>query len=316
MQTSRIDFQTLWIRKRCNACNKASVYRLPLLNCAALLFLIVLNACSNPNNPFSLAKRGDLEGVRNYLIQGGSINSKDRAGNTLLVFAAMSGNADLVAYLLEKGANAQEAYSDGTTPLHYASKAHHTEVIKILLKAGASPNLFADNYVRNYTENNSYKFFPFEGTPLHWAIGWKQMPGESQDNKIAAIQALFDGDANPELIGKHCKKAASYIAALNDPKVDAILMNRNRTSNKPMKTTEQATRLPVSIRFRLFSGELFDGEPLSFTDKGVIFRLASDGHVTSRVAWTNFSHEALNKLAKYPQAKRFANPLLQDHPEK
>ncbi|OJJ50782.1 hypothetical protein ASPZODRAFT_11633 [Penicilliopsis zonata CBS 506.65] len=51
-------------------------------------------------------------------------------GETLLHFAAMSGNAALCRYLLEMGANANAENDSGENPLHYAmwNPRHETHI--------------------------------------------------------------------------------------------------------------------------------------------------------------------------------------------
>ena len=58
---------------------------------------------------------------------------------TPLLAAAQSGNVQVVSELLDNGASAQAARSNGVTPLHYAAEAGHVYVSFRLLAAGADP---------------------------------------------------------------------------------------------------------------------------------------------------------------------------------
>lgn len=59
----------------------------------------------------------------------------------------------------------------------------------------------------------------------------------------------------------------------------------------------------------LNDGTKLEGEPISFTAQGLVVKTA-DGNFAPRVAWTNFTQEALKELAKQPKAKPFIEPYL------
>ena len=66
--------------------------------------------------------------------------------------------------------------------------------------------------------------------------------------------------------------------------------------------------------YRLRTGEVVDGEPISFNEAGVVFRLPT-GQFSPRAGWTNFTEEALRKLADIPDAQRFTEEYLIDEEE-
>lgn len=63
----------------------------------------------------------------------------------LLHYAARQGNAQAVQYLLSKGATVDALDSFGCTALDRAASAGHTDCVKLLLAAGASPDAPADD---------------------------------------------------------------------------------------------------------------------------------------------------------------------------
>jgi len=95
------------------------------------------------NNSLTLeVKAGNAEMVRYWLDQGADPNAKLQSGieadQSVLWFAAGAGDIECVKILLSAGAdiNAKDAYR-GETPLGHAIREGHTEVVQILKKAGA-----------------------------------------------------------------------------------------------------------------------------------------------------------------------------------
>ncbi|MBI3875119.1 MAG: hypothetical protein HY300_03995 [Verrucomicrobia bacterium] len=65
-----------------------------------------------------------------------------------------------------------------------------------------------------------------------------------------------------------------------------------------------------SAKFKLLSGDILEGEAISPNDKGVIIK-SLEGKLSTRIAWTNFSQEALKELAKNPKAKSIAEIFIE-----
>lgn len=64
----------------------------------------------------------------------------EATGRTLLIDAVLQGDADMQAYLLQKGASPAKASLDGKTPLHYAAKTGDLGAVLRLIEAGAPVN--------------------------------------------------------------------------------------------------------------------------------------------------------------------------------
>jgi hypothetical protein len=62
--------------------------------------------------------------------------------------------------------------------------------------------------------------------------------------------------------------------------------------------------------FKLNTGETVEGEPKYFQPQGLTLKKA-DGTDLPRVAWTNFTQEALKELAANPNAKKYVQPLIE-----
>lgn len=87
---------------------------------------------------------GDVSAIKHLLNHGASLDvlGEDRG----IIGASFHGHWRLCQYLLENGANTNYAMPDtGETPLHSAlctsNRVRHNPVMKVLLAAGADPNL-------------------------------------------------------------------------------------------------------------------------------------------------------------------------------
>lgn len=118
------------------------------------------------------ADKEHLDVVRLLVERGARIDAQAPDGWTALVWAASSGHAELVRYLLGMGANAHlTAGKKRTTALHGAAANGHAEVVALLLSAGVavSPKAFND------------------ATPLHYAV---------QNGHAAVATLLLDHGAD------------------------------------------------------------------------------------------------------------------------
>jgi len=88
---------------------------------------------------FEFAAQGDEEATKQILDSGFDVNATDAAKNTALHHATKQKHTHIMRRLIENGAdlNAQNEYD--STPLHLTEK--NIETIRILLEAGADPNI-------------------------------------------------------------------------------------------------------------------------------------------------------------------------------
>jgi ankyrin repeat protein len=119
------------------------------------------------------AGSGDLELVKTILARGVAPDVKDGARETPLGAASGAGQVKVVALLLSHGASAKAADRDGVTPLHLAAHGGSAAALRLLLAAGANPKAKTTRR-RDFprTEERLYGLdAPAGETPLHLAAG-------------------------------------------------------------------------------------------------------------------------------------------------
>jgi len=93
------------------------------------------------NNFLEAAESGDIKTVKDALKKGIDVNASRQEGKypgaTALMFASGEGHADIVKYLIERGADVNEKVFFGMTALIQASFNGHADIVQILLKNGA-----------------------------------------------------------------------------------------------------------------------------------------------------------------------------------
>jgi ankyrin repeat protein len=85
-----------------------------------------------------LIKKGDLVSLRQELDGGMSPDLPNKFSWTLLMLAALEGNAAIGELLISCGANVNKTNDFGETALSLAAHGGHTGFIRILLEHGAS----------------------------------------------------------------------------------------------------------------------------------------------------------------------------------
>lgn len=108
-----------------------------------VVYLFLVAICPQvtmANDLLSAARSGDVEALSAALEQNGAVAESDLKHP--LFFAAQSGHTDIVAILLERGADPNTSFDFGSA-LQKAARGNHVEVVALLLKAGAEPSAHA-----------------------------------------------------------------------------------------------------------------------------------------------------------------------------
>ena len=94
-----------------------------------------------PASLHSVVAKGVYETASKLVAQGADIEAKDPGtGASVLHYAVMRGNPEILQLLLERGADVNSRTRNGTTPLHTAVLYNRYEVAEKLLDKGADIN--------------------------------------------------------------------------------------------------------------------------------------------------------------------------------
>lgn len=85
---------------------------------------------------------GDAEVIHQHIQAGTDLNSKEPSGgSTPLIMASLFGKTEVVKILIEAGAQVNIQNNDGSTALHTAAFFCQTEIVEILLDSNADKNI-------------------------------------------------------------------------------------------------------------------------------------------------------------------------------
>ncbi len=115
---------------------------------------------------------------------------EDGEGYTAVHFAAWDGKDEILAYLLEAGAEADVVGEDGYTPLFLAAASGHLDCVELLVEQGAEVN-------RRLKDANIY-FSKQGGTPLTVAF---------INGFLGLALFLIDSGADPYVLKEPCQNA-------------------------------------------------------------------------------------------------------------
>ncbi|MBU0763793.1 MAG: ankyrin repeat domain-containing protein [Bacteroidetes bacterium] len=85
-------------------------------------------------------QQGDINTVREMLMNGANVNKADYLGNTALTIAAYQDHSEIFKLLAEYGADLDGLDRHGFTPLMICAIKGHYEIAKYLIEQGAYPD--------------------------------------------------------------------------------------------------------------------------------------------------------------------------------
>lgn len=144
------------------------------------------------------------------------LEARNPAGETVLMYAALHGDIDLVRLLLKRGA---QVNMSGWTPMHYAAVSGRTDVLALLIEHHA--------YIDAPSANGT--------TPLMMA---------AREGRMAAVKLLVAEGADPSLRNEAGLGAPEYLARRGDLAEARWLADRASAFLQRYGTRESPVRAP------------------------------------------------------------------------
>ena len=147
-----------------------------------------------PQELSGAAFTGNLTAMKQALADGADPNTMDpQSGSTLLATAALMGHTEIVALLLEHGADVNAKSRDGATALHTSAFLGRAETVKLLLENGADTTL-----------KNNMGSTAIDGAKLNWLVtkgilGMLQIKADEAEVKTGRTEVI-------KLISRHINK--------------------------------------------------------------------------------------------------------------
>jgi ankyrin repeat protein len=110
--------------------------------------VLALGLAAQSQDIFDLLRKGDVPAVKALVEKSPQlVDARDGNGMTLLHYAAIGGSADLINYVIDKGAKVELQDAQRKTPLHLAAMNDRQDAAAALLKRGAAIDA-RDDYLR------------------------------------------------------------------------------------------------------------------------------------------------------------------------
>eukprot|EP00471_Norrisiella_sphaerica_P007696 CAMPEP_0184493414 /NCGR_PEP_ID=MMETSP0113_2-20130426/25934_1 /TAXON_ID=91329 /ORGANISM="Norrisiella sphaerica, Strain BC52" /LENGTH=607 /DNA_ID=CAMNT_0026878659 /DNA_START=115 /DNA_END=1938 /DNA_ORIENTATION=- len=145
------------------------------------------------------SKDGKLNGVKNLINEGADLDQKDDLGQTPLIWAVRKGHKDIVELLCDSNADVSIESQAGTA-LEIAEEEGHEEIAQILKDAGAGGGgaLEGEDDGDGWGDNDGGGWADEGDGGEEWAgddgDGGDAMAGEEDDSYVAKIQIFYSAD--------------------------------------------------------------------------------------------------------------------------
>jgi ankyrin repeat protein len=130
---------------------------------------------------WAVGNNGDVEMIKLLRSAGAQTNATED-----LFIASVTGDVSMAQRALASGAQVDALEKDDWTPLMWAADRSFPDVVKILLRAGANPNLKDKDYGKDVREWACYDGGSFEGcNRTRQLLGLKPFPKHPKQNNHA-----------------------------------------------------------------------------------------------------------------------------------
>jgi len=193
-----------------------------------------------------------LKIIKALLQKGANLDIKNRNGNTPLIEAAKYTDTEIIKLLIDAGANTNNINiqnNNGDTALMYASHNNNPEIVKMLLDNDANPNI-------QDQDGNTALIWAAKHTYIDIVFvkgGNPDIQKEKTAFNLAAIrnntkivQMLLDKGANPDIQNIKGKTALIKAAKYNNIEIVQILLDKDANPN--IQNNEGDTALIWAVR--------------------------------------------------------------------
>ncbi|KAM3254264.1 hypothetical protein ACQJBY_048035 [Aegilops geniculata] len=178
------------------------------------------------------ALQGDVEVTRYILDHGGDPAMPDERGSTPLKNAAAAGHCEAVRLLLSKGVNLDPIHYQGT-PLHLAAVGDQDQVVMVLLEHGADTG--ADVNARDYSGPTPFTEAVADGLTDFVKVLLDAGANPNIPNQHGAIPIELAADSDRHKLVQIIFPRTKPIKSLPDWSVDGIIKTVNSTKiNAPL----------------------------------------------------------------------------------
>ena len=168
----------------------------------------------SPSEAFHKAVSDNNVELMKFLIEkGADVNNADKDGESPLHKAAVEGHTEVVKLLIDAGADVNKANEVGWTPLHKAAGYGHTEVVKLLIDAGA-------------VDKDVNKADAYDATLLYHAAA---------DGRTEAVKLLIEAGADVNKAAKDGKTPLYWAAWGGHKEMVRLLIAKGADVNKAAK---------------------------------------------------------------------------------